>query len=213
MKPQSLKKQLIQILGVFLLQQASHAAVVVTGVTATATSNYPTANTDVSFLVNNSGLSVADDVTATHSTFGSGPVGWHSQNGVVNDESITLDLHGTYDLAEIYLWQMNQTSALGRGVRQFDLLVSTDGGFNYTEVVSDLTLLQALNNGPIGAQSFALNQSGVTHVRIGIDSSWNGTTNDYVGLNEVKFTAVPEPTAALLGSLGALSLLRRRRNS
>jgi hypothetical protein len=54
-------------------------------------------------------------------------------------------------------------------------------------------------------------------VAIGFYSAWNGT-GGYIfgreaGANQVTvdFTAVPEPAAALLGSLGLLSLLRRRR--
>jgi MYXO-CTERM domain-containing protein len=33
----------------------------------------------------------------------------------------------------------------------------------------------------------------------------------FANANTLRFTAVPEPSAALLGALGALGLLRRRR--
>lgn len=193
---------------------AAPAAVVVTGTTATASTTYVHGQISTANLVNNSGLSVADDVTATHATFGTGPTGngWHSTGGTVANEFVTIALNGSYSLDSIYIWQMNQagTGNLGRGVRQFDLLVSSDGNI-FTEVASDLELAQAPNTDPISAQAFALNQTGVTHVRIGIDSAWSGNASEYVGLGEVKFTTVPEPSAALLGGLGLLGLLRRRR--
>lgn len=193
------------------------AAIVITGVTATASTTYPDSRISPTFLVDNSGLSVPNDVTATHAGFATSSPGngWHAGNGdtsapVVDNQFVTFNLGGAYNLETIYIWQMNQNTQLGRGVKQFDLLVSSDGT-NFTEVASNLQLTQAANSGPINAQAFALNQSGVTHVRIGIDSAWSGSTNEYVGLDEVKFTAVPEPSVALLGGLGILGLLRRRR--
>lgn len=37
-----------------------------------------------------------------------------------------------------------------------------------------------------------------------------GAGGERVGLSEVRFSQVPEPTAALLGGIGLLALLRRR---
>lgn len=209
---------LAPVLGLALIGSAQ--AAVITGISATATSTFTaTGGLSAALLVNTTDLSIPNDITATHAVF-SGSAngnGWHS-NGPggpgVDNEFITLNLNGTYDLDSIYIWQMNQTNNLGRGVRQFDILVSNNGT-DFTEVGSNLVLAQALNGTlPNTAQAFALTPSsvtGVTHVRIGIDTAWSGSATEYVGLNHIMVTAIPEPSAALLGGLGMLALLRRRR--
>jgi MYXO-CTERM domain-containing protein len=67
--------------------------------------------------------------------------------------------------------------------------------------------------GAIGSKSITVNNvAGATAIRIGF---WQGTYNGSVaaGLDNVavSVTAIPEPSAALLGGLGLLALLRRRR--
>ena len=165
------------------------SAAPITGVTCTASSTYVHSTVSTANLVNNSGLSIANDVTATHAAFGGANPGngWHSTNtALVDNQFVTFNLNGTRNVANIYIWQMSQAGQLGRGIRQFDLLVSSDG-VNFTEVASNLELAQS-PGGAVNSQSFALNQTGITHVRIGIDSAWSGATNEYVGLSEVKFT-------------------------
>lgn len=49
------------------------------------------------------------------------------------------------------------------------------------------------------------------YVAIEILTAENGTIPDRVGLAQVEFTAIPEPSAALLGALGVIALMRRRR--
>ncbi|MEN9991823.1 MAG: hypothetical protein RLZZ224_1525, partial [Verrucomicrobiota bacterium] len=39
----------------------------------------------------------------------------------------------------------------------------------------------------------------------------NSTSSSFTGGNDVALRAIPEPSAALLGGLSALALLRRRR--
>ncbi|OYV04763.1 MAG: hypothetical protein CFE26_15145, partial [Verrucomicrobiales bacterium VVV1] len=46
------------------------------------------------------------------------------------------------------------------------------------------------------------------HLALGFGSAWGGTKY----IDDVRVTIVPEPSAALLGGLGMLALLRRRRN-
>ena len=207
-------KSLLLIPALAALSLASaDAAVVITGTSATATTFFAAVQSPTN-LVNNSGLSVANSITATHTETSNAADQWHSSGGVVDNESITISLGGSYDLENIYIWQANQTGLKNRGVNQFDLFYSTDGGTNYTAWTQNLNLAISPNTAAadlISAQSFAFGVSGVTNVRIEIDSAHSGLANDYVGLSEVKFTAVPEPAAALLGGLGLLGLLRRRR--
>lgn len=209
-------KPLLSISSLALLALASaDAAVVVTGTTATATTFFNSVQSPTN-LVNNSGLSVANSITATHTETSNAADQWHSSGGVVDNESVTINLGGSYDLENIYIWQANQIDFKGRGVNQFDLYYSTNNGGSYTAWALNLNLAISPNTGSadlISAQSFAFGVSGVTNVRIDIDSAHSGAANEYVGLSEVKFTAVPEPAAALLGSLGLLGLLRRRRQA
>jgi hypothetical protein len=109
---------------------------------------------------------------------------------VVDDQIVTFDLGGAYHLTKIYIWQYNQTGVMSeRGVDEFDVLVSTDNGANYTEVITDAHLEEALST-PQSAQRFALVQNNVTQVRIAIDTAHSGNTREYVGLAEVRFEGV-----------------------
>lgn len=99
-----------------------------------------------------------------------------------------------------------------RGIRNFDLWVSTDGT-NFTEAVTKASLgdftIGDGSNQAVQTKTFA-SISGVTHVELRNLNNWGGS--DFYGLSEIRFAAIPEPSAALLGSLGLLALLRRRRN-
>jgi hypothetical protein len=52
---------------------------------------------------------------------------------------------------------------------------------------------------------------GVSAQYIGIEIISGHGTDDRIGLGQVEFTAIPEPSTALLGAFGFLPLLRRRR--
>ncbi|MCW1923146.1 hypothetical protein OKA05_11330 [Luteolibacter arcticus] len=210
----------------FLAACASVHGAVIIGVSATA-STYFAAQQDPINLVNNAGLVGAGpyDFSSQHNEDVGSTGQWHAGAGqgvggvapVTNDQFVTFDLDGVgttaYDLTSIYIWQHNQPfDSFNRGVNQFDLLYSIDGGTNWLTASSNLNLLKS-TGGPNSAQQFTLSQTGVTHVRIEIDTAWSGAANEYVGLSEVKFdgVAVPEPASALLGAFGLLALLRRRR--
>lgn len=194
---------------------SANAATIITGTTATATSHYG-GNEVPANLVNGSGLT-GTGITATHGQFGNTNM-WHAGNGqgggapapVVDDQFVTISLGGTYNIESIYIWQHNQTGNFGRGVNQFDLLYSTDGGLNFTASSSNNTLAIS-TGGNISALQFAMSHTGVTHVRIEIDTAHSGAVNEYVGLSEVMITTVPEPTSSALLAFGTISLLLRRK--
>ena len=67
-----------------------------------------------------------------------------------------------------------------------------------------------------GFQMVPLSEAGVTHLRLNVTNDPNagantGTADTAVGLNEVRFLQIPEPSSGLLGCFGILLILRRRR--
>jgi hypothetical protein len=74
---------------------------------------------------------------------------------------------------------------------------SINAGASFQRVVLDLSSITALNNQTIVALRF--------------DDFDNGTGNNEMRIDNLLITAVPEPSSALLGGLGMLALLRRRR--
>jgi opacity protein-like surface antigen len=196
------------------------AAFVVTGVTATASSWWddpsPTALQHPSNLVNNSGLSTPDDITASHAWNNNAAGQWHARDWNTDPNPVvTFALGGVYDLVGIHIWNGNQpvnAAHIGRGVNEFVLSLSTNGGVSYTVVGTYHLAVSAYPPAQVNyAQSFALDHAGVTHVQLRVNSTHNAGNNDYAELAEVKFTAIPEPGITLLGGLGFLGLLRRRR--
>ena len=93
-----------------------------------------------------------------------------------------------------------------------DMYVSADN-VTFTQVGTTVTLKTSAAANET-ADVVALPASNVRYVRFNILTAGSGNAVEYVGLNEVRFggvLAVPEPSAALLGGLGMLALLRRRR--
>lgn len=180
------------------------AAEVIQGVTATASSQWST-DQAAGNLVNNSGILTAGstpvsqtptayDITAVHTYHQSALSQWHDTGPADTTNAITFDLGGTFEMDGIHIWNGNQWSPTlnltARGVQQFDVLVSTDGT-NFTEVLSNQLLTKSPGNQYIPSQSFSLaGNSGVTHVRLHIDSNFGDA---YRGLSEVMFTHVVDP--------------------
>jgi len=135
--------------------------------------------------------------------------------------TITLDLGGTYDIETVNLWnyaeRWNGTYYNDRGVKDFDLEFSTDGGATFGNTVS-LTAAMADDTGATtgdvlydGETFDIIDQVGVTHVKFIAQDNYGG---GYTGIAEVNFTgvqSVPEPSSAALLGLGGLALILRRR--
>ena len=138
-------------------------------------------------------------------------------------ETLTFALGGAYDLTSIYLWNYNRDAPTNnRAIKTFDIAFSTDGGVTYSTAVSaaslgigDFTLHPATAGSgsetyvPVDQRDFTATHVGVTHVQF-TSLETHGSTG-YLGFAEIRFGAIPEPTTALLGGLGFLALLRRRR--
>lgn len=213
-----MKSTLIFPLFLGLTACAASAATLVTptGITSSTT------DTDtfvVGNLINNSGLSntvtEANYTTVTHTTNAS--TSWVTADpapgggdyfGEGNPNPVlTIDLGGTYNLTNFIYWGYNN-GGTGNEAKSFTLSFSTTGiggTFSGNQLFTQET---ARGNGTAG--NFTLAETSANAVRITITDNFG---LDRVGLSEVKFLAVPEPSAALLGGLGLLALLRRRRNA
>jgi len=101
----------------------------------------------------------------------------------------------------------NGTNQQYRQMASADLTFSSDG-VNFSNL-REVSFSYVLTTEPIPVQTRFFDEvSNVTHIRmVGTAAS----TSDRLGVSEVKFGAIPEPTTALLGGLGLLVLLRRRR--
>jgi hypothetical protein len=120
--------------------------------------------------------------------------------------TIEVDLTGMEDVIVSYATQKTNT---GFNSNQFSY--STDG-IGYTSVgsVYDLTTSFALKTFNLSSYSVLDNDSTV-YFRITFNGATSNAGNNRIDNIQINATAVPETSAALLGALGVLGLLRRRR--
>lgn len=147
---------------------------------------------------------------------------------------IIMDLGSvTSGLDQMYLWNGIQIGT--NAMKDFNIYYSTtpvvpatqgptggtaaddyDFGVAAWTKVNGSALTLSDGGGVAGAADGVYSLGDVTarYVAIEMLSRHSGNTdpnNGRIGFAEVGFTAIPEPSAALLGALGALALLRRRR--
>lgn len=140
------------------------------------------------------------------------------------------------NLENMYLWAARHNTGSDEDMRNYNLYFSNGVGIdslptmpnsrawaNGSQAAADyvfgngdwsLITNQTLSSpsSPWGVdQTVAL--GGITARYIGIEilTAGNADPNDRVGFAQVEFTAIPEPSAALLGAIGLLALLRRHR--
>lgn len=205
-----------------LLSPAVHAAIVITPTGATSTSTIGSPRTiDAAIdgtLLSSGGTS--GDILSETVTFAGSAGHWLSSINAIDDDSnfrsttevLTFDLGGTFDVDTMYLWPYIRSERV-RGIRTLDISFSTNGGISYDTTLAagtfaDFTIDDQSGDQPVQTRSFTV-QSGVTHIQLSNLTTF-GSTN-YIGISELRFGAIPEPSAALLGGLGLLALLRRRR--
>ena len=149
-------------------------------------------------------LSVTGDIDAT---------GWRRNGGSLSSLFFTFTFEDPSVVSGILLANYFETSApSARGLNTFTFQYSADDGQNYSSLG---TLSAVRGNGGFQLINLGTNLTGVTNIRFSSITNFgaDGTGNsNIVGMNEVRFVnVVPEPSAALLGGLGVLALLRRRR--
>jgi hypothetical protein len=218
------------VAGVGLWAGTAVEAALITGVTATASSNYD--SYPLSRTVDGSGLYGTSTPFKDHYAITANQQfdSWLS-NGT-QTATLTYNLGQVYGLDEIHLWNYNDARSgnagtgafgdyknFGRGIRQADIWLSNDGT-NYTLWQADVIFPDAPASSTytgfdletVASKTFTTEQA--RYIQIRTDNNWaNGTNSGYTGLAEVQFFgAIPEPAtiASVLG-LGSLALLRRRR--
>jgi hypothetical protein len=187
----------------FLSPAPLQGGAVIEGITATATSWWDDqlgagSIQWVGNLTNNSGLSAPYDLAATHAPHNDAVGMWHAKQWSVDpNPTITFNLGGSFDLEGMHVWNGNQalnTDHIQRGVKDFELSVSTNGGTSFTVLGNRTLVVSPLPAQPVAAQVFDLSgRNGVTHVKIRVLSNHHPGNNDYSSLSEVMFTAAEAP--------------------
>ena len=228
-------------LAAFALASGSANAALITvgdGLTATASSTQNATNYSPTLAVNGSGLTSGQHTTDNRANWWSDNTGGDPDldpTEFVAEQWIQFDLGDSYVLSTIQVWNNNQIGGGGlvnSGINQLDIYYSSSatdpgdpegaGSGNWTLWKEDAIFTIA--PGADGYTGFdmatdtgvdtALPTTDVRWVRFEVDSVFidNATYPDSVGLAEIQFTAVPEPsTTALLGLVGLSLILRRRR--
>ncbi len=174
------------------------------------TTSYYSSDTANENMIDGSGLSGAGAVeTQVHDAHagGSGFTMWHAgsvDGGLggptgtpppVAGQAVVFDLGERVWLDGVYIWNHNQAGATGRGVNEFEILVSggTDPLTATFTSVGSFSLAQACGCATEPAQlvSFAAEVS-ARLVKFDIETAHSGQANDYVGLSEVRFSQPPD---------------------
>ena len=178
----------------------------ITGVTAsTDMGNFLSSN--IANIVDGSGLSSLS-LTATHAQ--AVPTNYWAGNSF---GQVTFDLHGSYTLAGMSVWNFNADNA--EGVQGVSVSTSKDG-VTFTPLAGGPTTFAqgALGAAPEPPQQFTFGPVVADFVRFDILSNYGFFVT---GLSEVGFDgtpgtpAVPAPPTLLLGLVGAGCVARLRR--
>lgn len=219
------------LLALALFAGAANAATIVVP-TDVDESSFFQASYDSSRTINGSGLSSslatgdAEPTTwPTHDTDVTSPSSNHTvwlsaSHGTSANASSTwlmFDLGQSYELGGMHVWNWNDDRSQQRGINVVDVKFATalTGTFGSTNA-SD-TGWGGTQQKNFGTATFLNSYTGEDHSFTPVTARYvlfDIQSNDgdiYTGFSEVVFTAIPEPSAVLLSSLGGLLLLRRRR--
>lgn len=195
-------------IGFAVAPTASQAAIVV--VNSVTTSTTASNGTSVSNIINGSGLSAVLDesnkLTVTHG------MGFNATTEYITNQAnggtFTFNFTNA-TLGQILIWNYSQND-----IRGLDAItnVEIDTGAGFVSVITNFNLTTAAAAG-LKAQALDLGgqYSNVSSVRLTVAQGITSGAETAGGFDEVAFSSVPEPTVALLGSLGLLGLLKRRR--
>lgn len=137
--------------------------------------------------------------------------GWFS--GETSNPFVDFDLGGTYTVSEAHIWNWNgRTDTNDWNAIGVTLIFSEDAFFgNADDSSQTITLSQASGQSTYTGEHFTLTQvPNVTKIRLEVTSSGPSTIT---GLSEVRFSAIPEPSGAIVFGLAGLALLGCRRSA
>lgn len=138
----------------------------------------------------------------------------------VDAATLVFDLGQVYALTSFQVWNYNFGveeffSTLDRAANAFTLAISSDG-VTFSQVLAGN--LGRGTGGPLAAETFAFTGE-ARYVQLNLDGNHQRFPETYgyapIGLSEVKFAAVPEPTtwALLIAGFGATGVVLRRRSA
>ena len=214
------------LLPLLFLAGASHAsaAVIAASTIAVTSSSVPSNGTLLSSIVSettgtgngllSAALTEANklSVTTGSSYAFNGPGQYLTDNA--DGRTFTFTFTGTPSIGQILVWNYSQNAIRGLdGISNVE--INTGSGFN--SVLTNFALVAAgdTTGGRTAFTAQVLDlpslYTGVTAIRLTLAQGITSGTETAGGFDQVAFSTVPEPTAALLGSIGLLGLLRRHR--
>lgn len=189
---------------------------------ASVSSNLAGFNRNAAYAVSGAGLDYGD----THTIAPDGNM-WLNQGTFGGDPSIhdlapeiTFDLGSVQKIATMKIWNYNETvpgredELLGRGVAMTDVLVAGEDQV-FFPLYTFLEIDRANGDSTVDfSQSFDMGGVMARYVKLDILSN-HGGDNNFVGLSEVQFFGVPEPSTYALAAVGlaTLAFARRRRRA
>ena len=129
--------------------------------------------------------------------------------------TLTFDLGANYDLSRVLVWNWNNTVNLSAGVKTMEVLVASSVG-GATSSLGSFNPSIGIGANTFTGDAFSVSASNVREVKFVITEGYgfgNAGANTLVGLAEVRFEVVPEPSSLAMLGLGGLMLFRRKRRS
>jgi hypothetical protein len=223
----NLKSTLLTTAALGVIATTAHAVVIVPTVHSFSSELGNAFGQDrrASYTVDGSGLTGSGDASSTHGNTVNGTM-WITTGSIVSPNDvdspfIMYDLGGAYSDIYINIWNYNETGGFSStGAKEVNIQVGSTIALGTD--LGTFTLTKADESAAFLPDTLFLSGTDYQFVKITIESNFFGedfTTpgqqgsraDQLAGLSEVRFNTVPEPSAALLGGLGMLALLRLRR--
>lgn len=212
-------------LAFLLVTTTARATVIVDPVGVTATSERGVGDLERGAIhtIDSSGLATPGNLIVGNShDSGNAYVVWLSMPNVIASTHITWDLGASYSntlVTGFHLWNYNEGGPYWvRGIKYATILVSDDPTFTagvttITAWSSGAGLTAAPSGVPYYGEDYTLpTPAAGRYVRFDDLTNW-GDTDQYVGLSEIRFVVVPEPSSVALLGVGGLLLWRQRGGS